>query len=228
MRLKGLLLRVQPSGVMTWYAEFARGKRISLGRVDAIKPAEVRDEAKKVLSEAYAGRDPMAKRRAERVESFRSFIDTIYAPWAEEHIRTHKGTLGRLRGRFPELHKQKFKDITPLLVEKWRLRRLKEGAKPSTVNRDLNDLKSCLHKAVSWGISRRPLSNWSAACESMPCQLCVSSVTTKSVVYASHSISVESAFARSVEMRMLSVNAEGTSFCPTSTKRPLWIISNRW
>ena len=150
-RLKGLLLRVQPSGVMTWYVEFGRGKRISLGRVDAIKAVQARDEAKKILSDAYAGKDPMAARRAERTHTLRSYLDHVYGPWAENNIRTHKATLRRLRGIFPELIGRKLKDVTPWLVEKWRMRRLKDGAKPSTVNRDLDDLKSCLNKAVLWG-----------------------------------------------------------------------------
>ncbi|MBT5039983.1 MAG: integrase family protein, partial [Rhodospirillaceae bacterium] len=150
-RLKGLLLRVQPSGVMTWYVEYGRGKRIGLGRVDAIKSTKARDEAKKILSDVYAGKDPMAARRAERTHTLRSYLDDVYGPWAENNIRTHKKTLQRLGRHFPELIGKKLKDINPWLVEKWRMRRLKEGAKPSTVNRDLDDLKSCLHKAVLWG-----------------------------------------------------------------------------
>ena len=36
------------------------------------------------------------------------------------------------------------------MVEKWRAARLKAGAKPTTVNRDLDDLRSALAKAVAW------------------------------------------------------------------------------
>ena len=35
-RLKGLILRVMPSGVKSWYCEYARAKRVWLGRVDAV------------------------------------------------------------------------------------------------------------------------------------------------------------------------------------------------
>lgn len=37
-RLKGFLLRVQPSGVMTYYIEVSRGRRMAIGRTDAITP----------------------------------------------------------------------------------------------------------------------------------------------------------------------------------------------
>src|SRR3977135_2067703 len=47
-RTKGFLLRVQPSGAMTYYAQYARGKRISLGRADVLTPDKARDRAKDV------------------------------------------------------------------------------------------------------------------------------------------------------------------------------------
>jgi hypothetical protein len=45
-RLKGFLLRVQPTGVMTYYVEFARGRRVAIGRVGVIEPEDTRDLAK--------------------------------------------------------------------------------------------------------------------------------------------------------------------------------------
>ena len=42
-RLKGLLLRVQPSGVMAFYVEYARGKRINIGRAGSLTPTMARD-----------------------------------------------------------------------------------------------------------------------------------------------------------------------------------------
>src|ERR1700730_7018857 len=48
-RLKGFLLRVQPSGAMTYYVEFARGRRIAIGRANAIKFGKAREKAKAVL-----------------------------------------------------------------------------------------------------------------------------------------------------------------------------------
>jgi hypothetical protein len=41
-QLKGLLLRVQPSGTMTYYMEYQRGKRVKLGRADAMTPFQAK------------------------------------------------------------------------------------------------------------------------------------------------------------------------------------------
>lgn len=150
--LKGLLLRVQPSGVMAYYVEYARGKRIRLGRADAVTPAQARVAAKRILGDAYHGKDPTASRREARAHTFQSFIDETYAPWATGNLRTATGTIRRLKSSFPDLQNKKLAEITPWLIEKWRMRRLKSGTKPSTVNRDLADLKSSLTRAVAWGL----------------------------------------------------------------------------
>ena len=78
--------------------------------------------------------------------------EAVYRPWAEQNIRTAGATVRRLKGNFPEFQAKKLNDITPWLVEKWRMRRLKSGTKPTTVNRDLDDLKAALAKATTWGL----------------------------------------------------------------------------
>ncbi|MGC2856863.1 tyrosine-type recombinase/integrase [Novispirillum sp. DQ9] len=157
-RLKGLLLRVQPSGVMTFYVEYARGKRISLGRADAVEVSAARKQAKAVLGDAYHGKDPTGPARSAKEHTFGSFVDEEYAPWARANIRTHVGTLRRLNQSFSQFRKLKLEEVTPLVVERWRADRLAAGAKISTVNRDLDDLKSSIAKAAEWGfISTSPV-----------------------------------------------------------------------
>lgn len=150
-RLKGLLLRVQPSGVMTYYVEYARGKRIKLGRADVINTQDARDQAKGILGDAFKGKDPNTAAKQAKEHTFGTFIDEEYADWAKTHIRTHVGTLRRLKRSFADFLDVKLSEITPLLVERWRAERLKAGAKPTTANRDLDDLKSSLAKAQQWG-----------------------------------------------------------------------------
>jgi integrase len=149
-RTKGFLLRVQPSGSMTYYAEYGRGKRITLGRSDLLAPDKARARAKDILASAQFGEDPMEERRLAKAHTLRSFIDEAYAPWAEENIRTASATVARLKASFAEHLDKKLGDLTPWIIEKWRTARLKAGAKAATVNRDLDDLKSSLNKAVAW------------------------------------------------------------------------------
>lgn len=159
-RLKGLLLRVQPSGVMSYVCEYGRGKRVTIGRADALAPAQARQRAKTILADAYAGHDPMAARRQAKAHTLRSFVDEVYTPWAEANIRTTKGALYRLRANFPDLQNKKLGEINAWVVERWRVCRLKAGTKASTVNRDLDDLRSALAKAVAWGlIEAHPLAD---------------------------------------------------------------------
>ena len=149
-RLKGFLLRVQPTGVMTYYAEYGRGKRHRVGPADALAPSQAREEAKRVLAGVALGDDPAAAQREAKTHTLRSFLDEVYEPWAKANIRTPKNTLGRLRGNFPDLQHKKLGDINAWMVEKQRTARLKAGARATTVNRDLDDLRSALAKAVKW------------------------------------------------------------------------------
>jgi integrase len=151
-RVKGFLLRVQPSGAMTYYAEYRRGKRIAIGRSDVIAPDKARERAKDILASAQFGEDPMEERRLAKAHTLRSFIEETYTPWAEANIRTSAKTIARLKSGFAEHLDRKLGDLTPWIIEKWRAERIREGAKPATINRDLTDLKSSLTKAVGWGL----------------------------------------------------------------------------
>ena len=151
-RVKGFLLRVQPSGAMTYYVEYGRGKRMSLGRSEVIQPEKARERARDILAGTQFGEDPMEERRQAKAHTLRSFVDEVYAPWAEANIRTAAATVARLKASFAEHLDKKLADLTPWIVEKWRAARLKDGAKAATVNRDLDDLKSSLTKAAAWGL----------------------------------------------------------------------------
>lgn len=63
-RLRGFPLRVQPSGVMTFYVEYGRAKRMRLGRADAVSPDKARVRAKEILAKTAAS---VASRRRARV-----------------------------------------------------------------------------------------------------------------------------------------------------------------
>ena len=124
-RVKGFLLRVQPSGSMTYYAEYRRGKRIAIGRYDVITPDTAREGARDILARAQFGEDPMEERRLAKAHTLRSFIEEVYAPWAEANIRTSAATVARLKASFAEHLDKKLGDLTPWNIEKWRAARIK-------------------------------------------------------------------------------------------------------
>ena len=153
-RLKGFLLRVQPTGSMTYYAEYGRGKRHRIGRAaggtGALAPSSAFERARIVLAEVALGSDPQAAAREAKAHTLRSFLDEVYEPWAKANIRTPGNTLLRLRSNFREFQSKKLNDINAWVTEKWRTSRLKAGKKATTVNRDLDDLRAALGKAVDW------------------------------------------------------------------------------
>jgi integrase len=149
-KLKGFLLRVQPTGSMTYYADYGRGKRHRIGAADKLAPSQARERARIVLADVALGGDPQAATREAKAHTLGSFLEEVYEPWAKANIRTTKNTLGRLRANFPDLQNKRLDEINAWIVEKWRTGRLKAGTKATTVNRDLDDLRSALAKAVTW------------------------------------------------------------------------------
>ena len=142
---------------MSYYVEYARGKRVSLGPADAIPPAAARDKAREMLAQAHLGTDLVEEKRKARAQTLGEFVDMHYEPWALANIRTGPATVQRFRTNFSGLLSIKLGALSALDVDQWRAERLK-AVKPSTVNRDITDLKSMLNKAVEWRLlSANPL-----------------------------------------------------------------------
>ena len=150
-KFSGLLLRVQPSGVKTWYLEFERGKRIRLGRLTSMGYAQAVEASKSALGPYWAGVDPRIERqKRKQVSTFGEFIDEHYADWARVHQKTAEATLKRLKVAFKKFLKMPMATISPLDMERWRAQRMKDGVKPNTVNRDITAIKAALNRAVEW------------------------------------------------------------------------------
>jgi len=155
---KGFILRVQPSGVMSYVYEYTRGKRITLGKVNAFQsPDQARDKAKEYLADFLSGNDPAILKKSVKAHNFSAYITNVYEPWFKANRKSSKTTLTTLKIKFPELNSKKLSEITVLTVERWQTARLKQ-VKPATVNRELVCLKAALSKAIEWGlIKEHPL-----------------------------------------------------------------------
>jgi hypothetical protein len=58
-RLSGFTLRVQPSGIRSYYARFGRNRRVALGKVDSLAPEDARERCRKVLGNIAHGCHPL-------------------------------------------------------------------------------------------------------------------------------------------------------------------------
>jgi len=152
--LAGFILRVQPSGSMTYYVSYSRPERrrnrVRLGSSKALSLAQARNQARAVLADIAKGCDPTESRRSAAGHTLKSFLDKEYGPWVIANRKTGTGTLARLKAAFSELLRTRLHEVSPWLIEKWCATRMKEGVTGSTCNREVAALKAALTKAVEW------------------------------------------------------------------------------
>ena len=152
-RVKGFLLRVQPSGSASYIVEWGRGRRMTIGRTTVRSLEQARQRAKTILGQAADRIDPRKARQAAATETLTAFLKTEYGPWFEANRKSGKPILKRLKHCFAgEFGSTRLNDISPLRVDRWRAKQLDAGLSKSTVNRDLGALKAALSKAVEWGL----------------------------------------------------------------------------
>jgi integrase len=164
--LPGFLLRVQPSGVMTYYLTYrtmdGRKTRYRIGAVGAITPAQARDIAEQLSARAVQGEDVQATKQQRRdaaetakIRTLGGFLEHQYSSWLlAERPEKRRSTevIQRLRANFAEWLERPLSEISPWLVEKWRAEQVKRGKAKATINRDLTTLRSVMNKAVVWKI----------------------------------------------------------------------------
>jgi integrase len=148
--LKGLLLRVQPSGVKSFVVEWSRGKRTTLGRFPVMTLVAARTQAMAALADAAKNGAPEIAKPRGKVVTLGDLITKEYGPWVKANRKDGEATVARLESTFGEYLTKPLPDVNAWIVEKWRSARLKAGRTPATVNRDLTALKACLSKAVEW------------------------------------------------------------------------------
>jgi integrase len=151
-RLPGFTLRVQPSGVRSYYVRLGRSRRVALGKVGQYTAEEARERCEKALGNAAHRRHPLHGLNGAEGVTLGQFITATYAPWVRAHRpRTAKMTLDRVALHFTKWYGQPLTGITLADVEDWRTKRISEGIEPSTVRRDLDTLSSVLTRAVKLG-----------------------------------------------------------------------------
>ena len=151
-RLKGFLVRVQPTGAKTFYCEYGRGKREKLGRFGIMGTHEARTAAAKLLRQRDCGEDPSAARVVPKsTPTLGEFVSEHYEPWVRENHHAADATLYRLRSTLSSFRDLKLDKIDVGEIEKWRTQRLRSGISAATVDRDINVLRGAITRAGEWG-----------------------------------------------------------------------------
>jgi integrase len=148
-RLLGFTLRVQPSGVRSYYARLSANRRIALGKVGQYLPDEARDRCEKVLGNVAHGRPPLDGLDGAELITLGDFIRDTYGPWAlARRPQTAQKTLDRVQKHFADWYASPLTGITLSDVENHQTKRLTAGTAPATVMRDLDTLSSVLTRAM--------------------------------------------------------------------------------
>ncbi len=154
-KMPGLVLRIRTSGAATWTVVYGRGQRETLGKLEALTLPQARSLARGILGDVAHGKDPAAERRKRQAGTLGQFLDSQYRPWAVAHRKTGEDTVIRVCTAFGDAFLNRpLLEISTFALESWRTRRRKDDITDSTINRDLDALRSVLSKAVEWGILR--------------------------------------------------------------------------
>src|SRR5579862_8308176 len=148
-RLPGFTLRVQPSGVRSFYERTGRNTRVALGKVGKLTPDEARERCQRVLGNLAHGRAPLHGLDGAVGLTLAQFIEDSYRPWLmANRSKGAKRTLQRIATCFGEWYSKALADITVELIERWRTHRLSAGTESLTILRDVMTLSGLLTHAV--------------------------------------------------------------------------------
>jgi len=152
-RLPGFTLRVQPSGIRSYYARLGRNRRLALGKVGELSPEKARERCQRVLGNVAHGRPPQLGLDDSGSLTLGQFILETYSCWARANRpQTATNTLEKLQRHFGSWYSDPLCSITPDRIEMWKQRRLRAGRTANTVLRDLFTLSSVLTRAVKFGV----------------------------------------------------------------------------
>ena len=153
--LPGFVIRVRPSGRLTYLFSFRRpnGRRTcrKLGCHPAVSAAQARDSAMVIAGELAKGVDPTSSKN--RIE-LGAFVDGTFREWARANLRDGDESANRILRRFPALLGHQLQALSVWSVERWMAEKRNTGLKASAINRDVAGLKAAVARAEKWGLIR--------------------------------------------------------------------------
>lgn len=151
--LKGLLLRVQPSGVKSYVVTWGRGKRRTLGQHPVITAEGARTQALAALSESAQHGAPLAvieanKPASEKPITLGDFVRDHFTPWAKVNQKAWQATIDALEACFGHLYERDLRSLSHTEFDQFKIDRVADKIKKSTVNRDLSRIRKVFTYAV--------------------------------------------------------------------------------
>jgi integrase len=158
-KIRGLVLRIQPSGYKCWILQWGHKKRKTLGPLGHLSLDQARTTASHLMAEVIqSGVPSLAKSKSANL-TLRKFIDEQFAPWAKAELRTGHQLITTLDRAFGDFMGLALHEIDINRLEIWWRKRLtmvsKQTDKPvqrTTAAREFAGLRSTLSKAVDWGV----------------------------------------------------------------------------
>jgi len=131
---QGLLLRVQPSGLRTYYVQIGRGQRVRIGPAGTYTLEQAKDRARKILL------DPDAAKTTRGGITLLEYIDEHYNEHALARLKNGAVSVARVKAIWKPLLNKRMADIRGNDVDRLRTKRINAGVAPATVNRDTSAL----------------------------------------------------------------------------------------
>jgi len=146
-----LKLYVGTSGKKVWYFYYydKDGKRASkkLGTFDALTVAQARDMAKDVAGRVVRGENVKKEKPVQKL-TYGEYLKEHYEPWVVSHRKSGLETMKTIKSAFHFLLHQPLEDLSSIALEQWRTKRVNEGRKNATINRQITALQA----SINWGV----------------------------------------------------------------------------
>jgi integrase len=159
--IKNLKLYVGTGGSKVWYLYYydSDGKKASkkLGAADKLTVAQARMLAQDVGGRVIRG-ESVKKEKPTPKLTYGEFLRDHYEPWVTANRKTGRETMQILKSSFGFLMLRPIAELSVMEIEQWRTKRISEGRKAATLNRQVTALQATL----SWAfdreiIERKPL-----------------------------------------------------------------------
>jgi len=144
----------------SWYiAYYIEGKQVKekIGSIGLVTKGQAEQALKARLGEVVQGRF-----KIEDVKNSIYIKDLIdkYLKWIEDNQKTTSREKQVTKTFFKFIGNNRVNQISTWDIEQYKSKRKKDGLKPSTINRELNVLRSMFNRAKEWGeIQENPLDN---------------------------------------------------------------------